>query len=267
MSDCHETQRVLWPADIMRVSDAKIEAALRHAEDCDDCRWFLEQDRRVAQLIRDALPRVCASRELRERLYTALARERSGTAGRPGRRWSRAARVAAVVAAGAALGTSGHWLLERQADPATSGFAEDYLRRVVEQEALASSDPQQIAGFFARELGVSMLPPEVPGYLPRRATICLMNGLRGGVVEYRAPGKHFSYYIIPRQAEMLAARGRPNARLVDRQISWPPIMGRESGLSVATWWDGEHQHAVVGDLPEAELEQVVLLLRTAPTRL
>lgn len=267
MSDCSETRRTLWPADIMRVSDAEVEAALGHAEGCVNCRRFLERDRRVARLIRESVPRVCASRELRERLYTALARERSGVLSRVGWRWSRALGVAVVVVAGAAAGTAAHWLLERPSDPATSTFAEDYLRRVVEQDVLESSDPQQIAGFFTRELGVSMPPPEVPGYQLQRATICLMNGLRGAVVEYGADGKRFSYYIIPHRTETFASSRAEDSRLVDRRVSWPAVVGRERGLDVATWWDGEHQHAVVGDLPEGELEHIVLLLRTTPTRL
>ena len=49
--------------------------------------------------------------------------------------------------------------------------------------------------------------------------------------------------------------------------SWPAVVGRERGQGVATWWDGEHQHALVGELSEDELQRLVLLLRTAPTRL
>ncbi|MGD2218328.1 MAG: hypothetical protein PVJ64_16340, partial [Gemmatimonadales bacterium] len=79
MMDCRRTRRTLWPADGLRVGDTEVEAALAHAEECACCSEFLEEDRRVAQLIRESVPRVRAPRELKERLYTALARERAGS--------------------------------------------------------------------------------------------------------------------------------------------------------------------------------------------
>ena len=268
MMDCRETRRVLWPADILRVSDADVERALEHAETCEGCGKFLEQDRRVARLIHDAVPRVRTPRELRERLYTALARERAGpaTARATGRRRTgRWLAVGALIVAGVALSATGHWLvgLGRAAPPAAA-FAEDYLRRVVEQQELQSTDRQEIASFFAREIGVNVPPPAVPEYEVERATICLMNGRRGGVVEYRADGRQFSYYVLPLGRGGAGLRGGVDVRLVASDGGWFPAVGRERGLGVATWWDGKYQHALVGNLPVGELKQLAPLF-TAPT--
>ncbi len=82
--DCSAARERLSLADILGVSDSEVEVALEHAEKCLVCQVFLEEDRRVARLIREAVPRVRAPRELRERLYLALARERAGLAAERG---------------------------------------------------------------------------------------------------------------------------------------------------------------------------------------
>jgi anti-sigma factor RsiW len=267
MMDCREARRILWPADSLRVGDTEVEAALAHAEECVFCSGFLGEDRRVAQLIRDSVPRVRAPRELRERLYTALARERAGSTPLRQVHWRRPWTVAALVTAGLAIGLAGHWLIDAsRSAPAATAFAEDYLRRVVEQEELRTTDRQQIASFFARELGVSMPPPNVPEFRVQRATICLMNGRRGGVVEYESQGRQLTYYLIPLQREGAVKPSGVDARVIEGGSSEPGLTS-ERGLGVATWWDGEHQHALVGNLPAQELKRLAPLFACPGSRL
>lgn len=251
--NCREVRRTLWPADALRISDDAVEQALEHAKDCSSCRHFLEQDRRIAELVRGAVPRVSAPRELRERLYTALARERAGRAPIATRARRRPWTLVAAVVVTFSVASLGYWQTRRVevSESAATAFAEDYLRRVVEQEELRGGDRPAIAAFFARELGVSVSPPDVPEFILRRATICLMNGHRGGVVEYESRGRHFSYYLIP-----LSGAEAERAR---RQAPIAPALAEERGLSVATWWDGQHQHALVGNLSAKELSRLAPL--------
>ncbi|UCC83190.1 MAG: hypothetical protein JSW46_19925 [Gemmatimonadota bacterium] len=269
MVECREVRRTLWPADGLRVGDAEVEAALAHAEECVLCSEFLEEDRRVAQLIRESVPRVRAPRELRERLYTALARERSGSPTSPGvrRRLRRQWAVAAVLVTALAIGLAGTWLAGSNGGaPVASAFAEDYLRRVVEQDELRTADRQEIASFFARELGVATPPPSVPEFKVHRATICLMSGRRGGVVEYESRGRQLSYYLIPLEGEATVESSGVDASTIE-QASSEPGLSRERGLGVATWWDNGHQHALVGNLPAEELKRLAPLFACPSSRL
>jgi hypothetical protein len=267
MKDCREVRSVLWPADVLRVSDDQVQAAIEHAENCPTCQQFLEEDRRVAEFIRDSVPRVCAPQELRERLYTALARERAGAVPVQSRlRRNREVLAAAAVVAVVAVASS-FWLASRtQPAAAATAFAEDYLRRVVEQEELNSSDRTEIASFFARELGVAMPPPEVPELEIQRATICLMNGRRGGVVEYAGAGKQLTYYLLPSEESTQAEPRSFASRQEDSATSTAPALAEERGLGVATWWDDEHQHALVGSLPERELKRLAPLFACPAAR-
>lgn len=269
MVNCKEARSILWPADGLRVGDAEVESALEHAQDCDQCSEFLDEDRRVSQLIRDTVPRVCAPHELRERLYTVLARERAG-AGTVSRRdhhrpMHRTAAVAGLLLAGLVLGSLGQWLAhgDRPASSATA-FAEDYLRRVVEQQELESADRLQIAAFFARELGLAITPPEVPQFSVQRATICLMNGKRGGVVEYTNRNQHVTYYLVPFSEDQQSQPVPLDVQIVEEGTADPPSVASERGLGVATWWDGEHQHALVGNLTVEELRRLAPLF-TGPS--
>lgn len=268
--DCQEARRLLWPAEVLRVSDEDVEAALEHARECPDCEVFLEEDRQIARLIGESCPKICAPRELRERLYTALARERAGStrAREPAQRSGRALAAALLTILGLALGAGGYWLVGRgQTASAATAFAEDYLRRVVEQEELNTGDSDEIASFFARKLGVAMPPPEVPGFKVRRAAICLMNGRRGGVVEYENRGRQLTYYLVPSNQEGLAGSARLTAARAARATISAPALATEQGLGVATWWDGNHQHALVGNLPRQELRNLAPLFTCPGSRL
>ncbi len=259
--DCREARKTLWPADGLRVGDAEVGAALAHAEACGSCSEFLEQDRRMAQLIRDSAPRVRAPRELRERLFTALARERLGfpTSNTASHRFQQPWAVAAILVAGLAVGVAADWLVGgSRGTPVATAFAEDYLRRVVEREELRTADRRQVALFFARELGVAMSPPGIPEFDVKRAAICLMNGRRGGVIEYESRDRQLSYYLIPQEGGSTVERSDVDASAIESP-SGEPGLSSERGLSVATWWDAGHQHALVGDMPVQELERLAPL--------
>lgn len=269
--DCREVFRILWPADALRLGDEEVAAALEHAADCEKCSAFLEEDRRIAEFVRESVPRVRAPRDLRERLFTALARERAGAAAAPlrGRRTRRSLAVATLVLAGLGVGVFGHWVAVRVQRPtsAAAAFAEDYLRRIVEQETLESSDPQQIAAFFARELGEAMSPPRLPDFELRRALICMLNGHRGGVVEYRSAGLHLSHYLVPLAENPLSQPADLDVRNFEDGMLPPAALANEQGLAVATWWDGRHQHALVGNLPAEKLRRLAPLFSCAPASL
>ena len=254
---CAEVRQTLWPADELRIGDELVEAALLHAERCATCRDFLEQDRQIAELIRQSVPRASAPRELRERLFTVLARERAGLGRVPhrvrvsgGRRWMGLASMALV--AFAAGGTT--YLMSRpprQPLSAADAFAHDYLRRVVEQESMQGTE-DEIAIFFAKELGIALQPPSIPGMQVERAIICLLGGRRGGVVEYSGEGKRLSFYLIPIGDDPVTEPEDLEVDAVGDNMNVTTTIS-ESGLSVATWRDGRHHHALVGDLDVVEL--------------
>jgi len=264
---CREAREILWPADDPRISDDQVEAALRHAENCPHCGKFLLADRRIAELIRASVPRVSAPRELRERLYTSLARERAGSARQwphsTGRRWI----VASLVLVGLTLAVGGYWLAQPSgASSPVTAFAEDYLRRMVEQESIETDDRDEVAAFFARELGQAMPPPQVPGFAVQRAVICLLGGRRGGVVEYQGAAGQLTYYVIPLAED--ASPGRPggvHTKHVDD--AYGVTQAARDGLGVATWWDGEHQHALVGVYPLQRLRHLAPLFACPTSRL
>jgi len=269
--DCREARDRLWPADILHVSDTELEAALEHAETCAACRILLKQDQRVAELVRAAVPRVHAPQELRERLQAVLAREPSaldedseptavsGTEAVAVRRRRRIGRIALVWVALLIVGFAGYRLASRPSHgSAATAFAEDYVRRLVGQNQRWGGDRGEIASLFKRELGEGMSPPEIPDFEVEGATICLMNGRRGGVVEYRSQGRRLTYYVIPAapEDEEGAQVGTPVKKAAVPPV---PAVVEEHGLGIATWQDSRHQHALVGEFTSNGLRRLSAL--------
>lgn len=236
---CEEARAILIPADEPRIAEADVLRALEHAEACPGCRIWIEEDRDIARLIRRALPRPQAPREVRERIYQALARERAPAAAPAARRSARLRRAPWALlpaAAGAALAL---WLLAPDPDPRGPGtiFVQDYLRKAVEREAIRSSSHEAVAAFLMRELGAAVQPPQVPGADLLGAEICLLEGERGARLTYIMGGREVSYYVVPGRGKLDGlASPKPATHLVS-----------EGPLKVVLWSDERFAHAVVGE--------------------
>ena len=235
---CGRARRVLWPIAGPHVVTPETELAERHVAECAECRLFLEEMSRIGRLTHELVPRPQAPREVRDRLFKAVARARAGspTLGRRAARWVGLAAVLALLAGGALVwGT-------RAADPPDrfTGLAEDHMR-ATRGDGLVSSDSASVSRWLATRLPFAMEVPELPGLQIRGARLCLMDGRRCGVVEYSSEGRPISYFVVP-----------------DGEPTEPPVTGDlrsavRAGYHVVTWREPGLLHALVGDLPEATL--------------
>lgn len=241
---CEEARTFLVPADEPRIADRDVLRAIEHAERCSKCAAWIQLDRRMAQLIRETFPRDPAPQEVRERVYSALARERAGAPAGV-RRWRRRGPRAslAVLSLAAALTLVAIATLEivRPGGARQPGtvFVEDYLRKMVETEEIVSSDPTAVAAFLTRELGVPIRPPVVPGAELKAAEICLVGGRRGALLKYTMGGRELSYYAV--RGEGRLAGPKPSVQTVE--------FASAKALRLVLWSDGEFDHAVLSDLP------------------
>lgn len=234
---CEQARAILIPADEPRIADADVARALAHAETCADCHVWIEHDRGVSRLIRESLPRYRAPQAVRERVYNVLAGERAARTAARARslqrtRWVTASLVS-LAAAVAAL-----WVLQSEPVPEPGAiFVQDYLRKMVEREAIASSDREVVAAFLSRELGAPVLPPAVPGATLNGAEICLLDGQRGALLNYTMGGRKLSYYVVPNRGERVGPT--PVAETVH--------LASEGAVRVVVWSDSKFAHAIVGD--------------------
>jgi len=122
-------------------------------------------------------------------------------------------------------------------------FVEDYLRRAVGQDRIASSDPNEVRRWLAREFGMSMTPLQAAGLEVQGAEICLLEGRRGAMIVYRIGGAMVSHYLVPRDGT------RPSEPVVSRRASrsgvvTPPIV---------IWSTAAVEQALVGEVGSEEL--------------
>lgn len=242
-SECDGVRELLWPLDAPRACLDGEEEARAHLAACPACREFFERDAAIARALRELQVRERAPRALRERVFYAIARERSRTMPRPAatRARSLAARAAAV-ALGVVVLALGLFALPGDGH-AGSAFAQDYLSRAVQQRRVDHADSAEISRFFLGEFGERIEPRRLPTARISRAMICLIEGRRAAMVEYLAGESVLAHYRIP----LRPGSGR---RVVGVRTE------SEGGIQAIRWSDDRFEHALVSELPERELERI-----------
>jgi hypothetical protein len=140
------------------------------------------------------------------------------------------------------------WRDHRTGPPdALAALADDHMR-AIGGDGLASADTAAVAEWLRARLPFAVHVPVIPDLELRGARLCLMDGRRGAVVEYRfATGEPVSYYVVP------APEGRPVAAGTDvRRAS-------RAGYHVVGWTEPGLQHALVANLPESRLVELARL--------
>jgi anti-sigma factor RsiW len=243
---CGQARRLLWPDAGPRTLTADIEAAEQHVTTCDECRLFLEEMRRLARLTHDFAARPQAPREVRDRLFKAVARARTGTTGSSTSstpRWAAFALIAMLL-----IGVAAEWgrRAHLRPDP-IAGLVDDHMR-ATRGDGLVSGDSILVSRWLAERLPFAMDVPDLPSLTLRGARLCLRDGERGGVVEYSADGGSVSYFVVPDWHSPAS----------------PPVVGelhraKREGYHIVSWREPGLVHALVGDLGEARLVELARL--------
>lgn len=261
---CDQARELLWPPEEPKLADQDVLEAREHVETCEGCRDYLAQDAALVAALRRARE-VHAPAEVRERIFDALARERTAAESRrPQSRMLLALSVAAILALVMIPGFGLlMWGAGSGGDPpqpvavaAEAGFVEDFLRRAVQAEHIETSDPAEVARFLARELGLAEpLPTDFAAFDLAGAEVCIVEGVRGAVVIYKRNGKVLYHYLIPKQADDPQSPSLSTARPPD----WA---GQVESPSVVTWASREVQQALVSDIAPDELLELARRLAT-----
>ncbi len=254
--NCSEARHALWPPERPRLAEAEVLEARRHVQGCAACESYFAQDRVLLEAY-DRASQERAPQALRERVFDALARERSRSLGIPltkqvRRRWvlAAAASVVGLLVGGFAVS------LRNVPEAPTDGglFAEDYLRRAVAQERIVSSDAAEISRFLTRELGRPIRPLQVAGLSVIGAEICLIEGRRGAMIQYMEDGQVISHYLIPREGTR-RRDPKPSSTFGSRSGSGSGS-GNTVGPTLITWATQEVEQALLGEVAEDHLMEL-----------
>jgi anti-sigma factor RsiW len=237
MSSCDEVREMLWPLDRPRGVLEGEEEARVHLDSCSACRAFFERDASITRALRAHDLEARPPEEFRARVAEAIESERPLVRRLPPARWLRNVPwIAAAAVAGMLFGIS------RAGPPPGDMYAQDFLSRAIDANAVLTPDDDVVSAFFMRELGVPVAPVTVASAPMIRATICLIDGARAALVEYEMDGHTLAHYRVPR-ADGDIAPERPG-------------MSEENGVCVYRWTDERFQHALVSDMPEERLFDV-----------
>jgi hypothetical protein len=249
------------------------EAARMHLGHCTECREFFERDAALARAIARYGTAAKVPENLRKRIREALfgraeapqaerlllsALEPESGDGRAARvageiiratrlpvrlrreGWALAAAVLAFLAAAV--------FLHPGAPGVGEAYARDYLSHV-EDIQIYSPDPGTVSRFFQQQMGIGVHPVMLDEGRLTRAMVCLLADRQAAMVEYALGDHVVAHYRIVRRQEVSPEDARMRA-------------SSERGVTIVTWQDPTFEHALVGDLPAADL---ITLARAAFT--
>lgn len=237
---CGQARRVLWPEEGPRAVTPDVELAERHLAGCEECRFFLDEMRRLGRLTRDLAPRPQAPREVRDRLFKAIARARTGISPPAQRRPAKWMGLALMVALLAGIAVEWGRRDSRSTDP-IAGFADDHIQ-ATRGDGVLSGDSASVARWLASRLSFAIEVPSFPNLQLRGARLCIMDGQRGAVVEYTTGDRPVSYFVVPDWQRVAPLPQPAELHLLSR-----------GGYHVVAWREPGLVHALVGDLPQATL--------------
>jgi anti-sigma factor RsiW len=253
-SPCGRARRLLWPDENLRVADQASFDARAHVGHCDACQRFLADMSAMGTLVQRLVSRPVTPPSVRDRLFSAIARERS-MAGQRQMRFSYRART--IVAGAIAVAALTLLVLlpvyrDRGASDATwrnaiSAIVADHARGL-NHEALMTADALVARQWLSARVAFAVHVPEVSGTVLERVEICLLDGQRTCLIRYRA-GKHaLSYYSFS-----LSPGDVPNESAANESGSAAFHQEEEAGYRVVAWEDAGVLRALVSDLPEDQL--------------
>jgi anti-sigma factor RsiW len=216
--------------------------AHEHLTGCAACQQFVRDMRALGDAVRRVAPREQAPAEVRDGLFTAIARARAGTSASrrlPVPAWPLIAAAVVLFALGGAF-TVDRLVRGASIDPIPL-LVEDHARALSDAQ-IVSADPTAITRWLAGQVHFAMYVPALPGARFRGARLCILDGRRGAVVEYEVNGVAVSYFVVPVETDAMDAAGPAQfdraARAGYRVVSW-----REPGLL----------HVMVGNLSDSRL--------------
>jgi anti-sigma factor RsiW len=238
---CGKARRLLWPDRGLRPASRETVAAQEHLAGCRSCQQFVHEMRALGEVIHDGAPREQAPAAVRDRLFSAVARARSGA--RPP---SRGRRLLLGALAVALLAVAGGAIMVRNAgrDDAAApiaAIAEDHARAVGGPHII-SADLAEVTRWLQGHVQFAMHVPALPGARLRGARVSEIGGGRAAVVEYQLGSTSVGYFVVPNDDR--SDRGGASPRFHE---------STRSGYHVVWWHEAGLLHAMIGNTSEAQL--------------
>ena len=240
---CGRVRRLLWPGDGPQAVTDDLTAAHRHLAGCADCRRFMGDMAAMKIELGRAAPKDGAPLEVRNRLYSSVARARTAASGPHGRpRWTwehralagRAAVAAAVIVAVTALGAV---LLSRRGGGDTFAELASEHALTLGGEGISSNDAAAVTAWLLPRVSFAARVPTFSNAVLEGARLCLNHCYQGVVIQYRIGPRLVSYYVVPQPGD------------TDLTPFGEFYESDRAGYHVVSWHEPGLLHVMVGNVP------------------
>jgi anti-sigma factor RsiW len=243
---CGTVRRLLWPGTAVREALPEVISARQHVKECAQCRSFFEERNPLQAGLKEVAAHERAPFEVRQRLFAAIAEERTKSSGPfRGSHWLPIAAAAAVTLVAIALA-------DRRFDqPAleqsfAAAVALDH-GQWLHGGGISSSAQNEVSRWIATRVPYAVDVPAFPSAQLKGGRIARIEGKQAAVMLYELDAQPMSYFVLQLDATDVGARIErlSHSRLEGYQL----VMWREPGLL----------HVLVGRVPTATLDQLALM--------
>jgi anti-sigma factor RsiW len=251
---CKEIERMLDPYLDGEFGERERTEADLHLGDCDGCRRFVDQQRRVREALKGKLRAAMgpgaaqgqAPATLRARVTGALERGR-----RP--LWRRALSPVPLATLGACAAGIAVMLTTTAIDPLVEDAVIKHARDLPLEISTQLLGPEVIPAWFKGKLDFNPAPPHFQKVRMVGARLSHIQDRPAAYVRYEVmPGRPASLFIVEDRERRFGERGR--SVLVGPAAVH---LASQRGYNVATWRQNDVVYSLVSDLDEEGLVQIV----------
>jgi len=246
MMECGDARRILLEKEAPQPLSGDVRRAEDHVAACPDCRGFLSDMRATARGLHRCGQTLAPGKEVRDRLFQRLARERVGASPRAGLTGPVTAAAVIALAGLMALGLGLGYGLHGPSSP--PGMEEPMatvakeLQRSVYQRSLATSEPERAREWLAEQVPFPVEVPELPDADLVDVRRIALHDRAAAALRYQTEKGLLAYYVLPRPRTADSSRKGETFRTTT-----------QSGYRVVGWHHQGRLNVLVGQFHHQDL--------------
>ncbi len=241
---CLETRKTLYTSEYPASATPKWLEAMKHVEDCHECKSFLEGEKTFETLLQKAIKKEGIPKKLKARLLKPP--KTHGVTRRKSIQW-----IAVGVSASFLVILSFFFIYQKNPTPIISQIVDDHLQfKGFSGIQVQSSVPKVIKTWYKGEVSFPVHLPGLTAQL-RGARCCFFNHVKEALVYYEYKKSQVSLFILHKMPEG-SIKAQKTYQINGKQIKLLDIQGH----TVVYWKNKGLNYFLISDLGHDEILQL-----------
>ncbi len=240
--NCREARRTLYISEYPRLITKELIEAREHLSGCEECRRFMEDERRFKEILRERIYREKAPEELRARIFNAIEKRESR------RFFPRMIFIALSILFFILIGYAGSIYLRKP--DLIELMVDDYLKLLPSSENIIyTSNSGEVKRWFKGKLGFPVIIPEIKAKL-LGGRVCSIKRRRLALLFYEYKGYPFGIFITDR---LKGLRTGKEVYINGKRVT----VGYLRGCTLVFWKQRGLYYLLICDLKISEIKEIL----------